>query len=594
MLNSSIMSKKTNRRHVGVIAILVAMIMVVVFLFNHFAKKQVLQNYEFLEISINPIEKVSDEDKEEVIKLLDTYYMEEEGRFLGIDIGSESKNIYCLEKIYYICWILQQINCDEYLPQLELVLGAASDYFEAGNLKTIDEVAYICLLFMTYGSSEAEEEMKTFIDRHTDDITGLLYEENSDDAIEEKINFTLEVIRLMDSVGAQLNNITFKDLALKQLKETVLLYPEEGNTIFNSGGSSIYTMYMLDNDYDFEEYKTWYYAWAEYYNTNDISSWDQFLDYKSSFLPIATAFGESDYANSRINQFLTPENIEDFINNSFDETFAYSFFGQVVEEFEDETKELLATAELSKLNYYYDRIRNYSMKDNYYGMELAYTIDWEYDIASFNRNCFDEYMQSLEKIIEENHSGDLDTFIETLYYFMLIDQSNTALKIETPEIDQNIQSEALLKTCSLIVDTEYKNPTMIRKFCECLSYCSQKVDLKFQLYMKGLLGDFSSNTNLVSSTYIIDFYVINQIMGYDYFDKNIVVENLDKLYVDGMYKYEPNDVYADLKTTFNVYCLGLKTNIIALNHEKNVDYNSLGNAYLTLEDGYYLLALKGL
>ena len=229
----------------------------------------IVYNMGFLEVYGGEKTYFSEKDKETIKEKLVIYY--EDDMKLFINYNFDNNNIYCIEKIYYTWHILQFFGENQYENSIKKLILAAESYFSSGYMQAIDEVAYICLL-KHFDDTLVDDKVDEFIERHMEKDTGLLFENSKQDEIYEKLSFTIEVINFFKNAGIYIDMSNCKDIATYTLEDTEFMMPEDGNTLFNSGGLSIYAMSIINENYDFKAYEVWYQSWKSYYDSLEIKT----------------------------------------------------------------------------------------------------------------------------------------------------------------------------------------------------------------------------------------------------------------------------------------------------------------------------------
>lgn len=564
------------------IAIVMVFVIILVFIINK-SNDNILYNMGFLEVYGGEQTYFSGEDKETIKEKLVIYY--EDDMKLFINYKFDNNNIYCIEKIYYSWYILKFFENNQYESNIKKLLFAADSYFNSGYMQAIDEVAYICLL-KCFDDTLVNAKVDEFIERHIENDTGLLFENSKDDEVYEKLSFTIEVINIFKKAGIYIDMSNCKDITRCTLEDTEFSTPEDGNTLFNSGGFSIYATSIINENYNFKEYELWYQSWKNYYDNLEIKTWDNFFDVKSSYYPIATIFGDGEVVLEKLKQFITEDEIQGFAENYFDETMAYHSFSDIFYELPYDITSLFENAVLDRLDYYYNRFIETSTKINYYGIQLCDAVEYDTNLVVINNNLL--HIEKLNDFLNNIDDYDLGEVIDEVYYSMLIGQIDDDIEdIEKTKVENKV----IKKICSLVPSTYYTNPVMLRKLCECLSNYQINPNSEFRDYLRLFLEECKKDNTILSSGYVIDLYIIDRIMNFGLIDESNVICIINDLYINGEYRLEKTDLVGNMEVTYNVYRLHCLLDYASININISLEkYNDI----FSLQMLYYYMVLKNI
>lgn len=531
----------------------------------------------------NPLQISDEADLARTENLLRSNYSNEDNLFYDFAIsGPENiENRYVMEKLYYVCKILD--NCDmlsEY-PETDRILEAAEKAFLDNQMNIVDDMSYLALLSLTGKETPEEVNQKAavFVERYLDVKTNLLCDGSSACDLEDEIDITAEVLSKFSREGIEINTEVFEESAYQYLEDTEFLSPEEETSIFNAGGNAIYILSLVDADGDVSPYEKWYSSWRTYYSKYPLSGWDAYLEYASSFFPVAIAFGDDEVVREKMDKFFDSETAIDTIQENLDETFAYYFFVDVWDLLSNDIINFLKQMETEQYSYYCSRLSSPSLESSYYGYQLATAAAWDLE-DSFKDDCkklFDEktdlYKQgelSVEEIINET------------YYYMCLTKE-----------DQNAwgsQKSFLRKLCRSIEKEEIRDISVIEKLCETMSEYTCSTSFSFKRYVKDLIQEYITTNGAMESAYLIDVRMVDLMLNLKMTDASLIEKNLTEIETNGVYKFEKADSKADLETSYLVYTKIERQTVPS----QLITEQVFESAWDSPENAYYYLSLKAM
>ncbi|MGN0374437.1 MAG: hypothetical protein ACI4EN_02975 [Butyrivibrio sp.] len=519
-----------NKKAVRILVCIISLVIVTGIAFTiYITRPYKLNNIEFTEFCMIPSEKYYDEcNMEKMLQM--SYISTTEGT--GFQNANISKNKYIMESVYYNFKIINSLNIDtdDYKIILNMLINNAGDEINNMDITAIDAVAYICINSILGIDCKAETD--SFIKKHYDDNSKLLFQESLDEDIEYKVSFTAEVINLFNENNVEFDSSMFEDGIQNYYLNTKFKLPGEGDTLFNSGGMAIYAMNLIGKEFVKTLHNEWFEEWSDYYSPFTVNNWDDLLYIVSSYIPVAQAF-DSDITqiDNNIKEFLNkPEISENIVDEEFNEHMMYSLVGSHLNEYNNEIQNEIYAVCCEQLELYFNRLCEISLEECFYGSQIAYILNYEYDKKAMYETCDKIYADKIKVFKDDSKNSNLEEFInDTYYYLMMRNLVDYNELIDTPAVsDKEIYS--VLKICmKMFPDSQVKDPAVLRKLCECLSNTKAEATQSFRKYVEKYLSEYMSDEAMLNTYYVSELFIIDKIFGTEIVDKKIVKNTINKL-----------------------------------------------------------------
>lgn len=568
-------------------------LLLVVFLAAKFSFIEV-NNIDYLEHAMTPIDNLNSEDIDSIYIMLENYYVcdNEQAGFCGASFGKKS-NTYVLEKIYYNTRLMEMIGelPKEMKIELEKIIESGKTVAISGGLSAIDVVSLLCIDNMIDGTYD-EELLEIFLSTHLDEDLELLYENNLSDSIEDKVAFTVEVLNMFSESGVSVDFSPFQNGVTSYSKKTEFLLPEEGETLFNSGGLVLYAIDSLKIESDFTRYSQWFDEWKKVYSTVDISSWDDVLDVECVYLPIARIF-DSEELSLEIIKFQNKENVFKFFEDSFDEHLAYDLMKNYLDLYDQDTKQMIYEKCLEKYYEYKKRVMGVTLDASFYGIQLALDTDFEFDYQLVLNTCASLYKAELEDFKKNSSVSELDKHIQDTYYFAMILYQAENLGFKQNIISESELSANISECIEYIIANNVENTETLFRVCQCLSNTDKKTDNVFKTYIEKYVQSYLENGYLKDTYYIIQLFLIDRTFGLNIVTTDVVISSMYDNEKESCYSEEAGEE-ATAKATFFFYALKSSNEGFVIN-QKELD--EMHEEILLLSDNslesyYYIYCLR--
>lgn len=534
----------------NVIISTVLLFLVTAVLFSMCTKKEKLKSMDYLESSINVIEELDENSNIYVDGEIKKYYIENDTNtyFSELKLGL-TDNPYSIYYLFYDYILLDEIdgNNASIASNMEYLKIAVKKAIDNEDIVALDLVSYICLQYACYGSYDTE-----FIEYFEDtyyDSTMELFCENVADEISKKVSFTADICNMFNIVGLKYDTSKIKKAINSYYDSTEFLDLNDNMSIFSAGGDALYAMNILGNEIDITpELKIWYNNWRKIYNIDQVSSWDDVLTIECVFRPVSDVFDE-DLEYAEVDIFISKtSSIDSLINDYFEERLVYDLlknhFGSLTE---DEKGILTSTVE-GLVENHIESITEVSIEATYYGMSLSYvTHNTSYNYDGIMSCILNFYNKRAASFLAKDTNITVEKIINETYYFLLLGfQYNEGTY---PENIRTVVEDVLDEIKKEIKNT--RDPVSLRKFCIIASQLEERFSRKEIDEVKVLYEDYIQDETIMLSYYVIDLYIVGQIMGFEELTDQNVIDKLELLKSEYCYcDFEGN---VSLEATFYIY-----------------------------------------
>ncbi len=534
---------------IAIIVLFLAIGISVVFVINKNSKKEI-NLVEFIELSLLPVYNVDDEFSTLIEESLNRYYYDNSNEcgFYNTKITDDNSS-YTLFTMYDLYLLSEKIDLQSEITEIisEIIRDA---YTKSKNdeLTTIDTFATICL-HMLINKEYDEQYLLEYIEKHTDKVSGLLFENSTDDSVEAKLRFTVEIMQMLENAQIHIEYDQYKSQIEEYYRNTEFKGPAGGDTLFNSGGLSIYLMNSIDEKIDTYKLKNWYVEWKNYYNEQNINDGYDVMDCIFSFKPIADAFGDLEFVNNKVLEYISGDNIDELITSLDSPQLVYEAIRDYIKFLGEDDLYVLQKYCKEKTEYYLDYLLSPSLESNFYGLELAVMSKKEIDA-----NKFIETSSILisDSINTSKKNDEYDNLIIDLYYYSLIyNQIGNIYGIKDSQYINYIKNAVNILD-NIIGEGQINNPALLRMFMECASNNNLSISEKTIKFLKNYCKQYKDNEYFISSYFYIDLFIIDKIMNFHIIDENEVSDVISNLAVGSLFADEKGNV-ADVDASFLIY-----------------------------------------
>lgn len=543
---------------------------------------------EYMELSLLPIKNIPKDFSANVYSALEENYIETDElcAFTGIEFDTSSN--YIMLEIYYISHLLENLHAYNNLYtdiKTTRIVKNATCNIQSNSLPAIDTIATFCLDKMINDSVDYVA-LNTFLEGKTDNDNSLLYENSVSDDMESKVSFTVEVLNMLNISGISIDDMTYKKGIQNYYDAARFLSPSDGDTLFNSGGLALYAMNSVNNSLDIKKHVEWYKEWKKEYNDFEIQNAEDLLYFVCVYYQIDKLFCGSEIAIERVRQYINDINLIDYVEEVGSAQLIYSCLSDFIIQLSAENQNILTSYCQNRLDFYIEKLTSYSFQNGFYGLLLANSVGFCYNMDKLERTYTNLYLELLESCKEGEDINTEQIINDTYYYSMILSQVYTI----AGDADIFTKNDAIEQTIDLISGSvcqgSINNPKAIRKLCEIISNNGLKPTSALFKYLKKYVEELSCNEYILDSYYFGDLFVIDKIMGYGLILSSDVVQVLPKLKYNTMYKEEIEES-PSLYATFEVFCLCSRFEGLEISTSEVVETSTHINKMVTESSGFY-------
>lgn len=545
---------KSYKKRISVFIIICITILVVCISFSNKKKYEIVVVNSFTEQTAECKAK-NEEDKEFIKSYLNRYYIEDKGFFVQ---NYNDSNIF--EKLYSNYILLKE--CGNLSENGDLIMEMLHSYeynIDNYNVPLYDYMYYVALK-KEIGENVDNGQIKKHLNNFIDDKTGLIFYLSDMEDIDNELLLTARVANICNKYNIDISEYDFRSKVIKCVENYKFKEPDEKDTFFNSGGTIMYALTVLANDYYLsEKLESWCESWKKVYDTFRVEDDLNFIEL-SSYCQIKYFF-----SNKNIDK------VKEYIKNSEFSQIGdtYLNYTDVVDYVLPEYKEYIsnigkkniekyAVAEIEKLNEtYITKNTDIDIATTFYGCNLALSNDYNINFE----NCVNEVKRVYFNT--ENDMNDEDYLYNTYYFMMILCMSmedysyidDSEMKKINSRLDEIIES--------LLSDENNVDITKVREALEIKSNMRFKRYEDIYVYekeyrkIKEILENLKNGEKIYNSK-IADALIIDYILQTKIFDKAFYDTFEDKLYNNGGFKCKEGEK-PDIKTTY-LFCTSAGNN----------------------------------
>ncbi len=528
----------------------------IILLFGACMPQNRLNNYDYLDSALNVTECLDDNSIKYIYENIENYYVNDNGNEYFSELKlSLTDNPYSVYYLFYDYMLLEGLKEEGGLfieSNMKYLNSAVKNACANKEIVVLDLVSYLCLQYAFYGTYDTE--LMAYLENNYCDTETSLFYELSNDSIENKVSFTIDVCNMFKMVELDYDITRIKQSIESYYKSSSLIVPNDDMSIFGAGGDALYAMDAIGNDIEItRELMTWYEGWKEYYSYEEIVSWEDVLILECVFQPVANALNEQ-LEFVYIDDFVSENaNIDSLINDFYEERLVYDLLKNHLNYLTTDSKELLcAHAEKLALQHM-ESIKCMSIEASYYGMVLSSLTQrtlCNYDAV--RQSVAQYYTNKALEYVNEEAEISLEKMINDTYYYSLLEfeYCEGAYSKETKNVIGQVLKE-INKRINVIAD-----PVSLRKLCTIISQLKNNFSNSEKKEIKKLFENYIGDEIIMSSYYIIDLYIIDKIMGFDEISNELIKSSIKILESDCCYyDYIENGGRINLESTFYMYAL---------------------------------------
>lgn len=546
--------KKINKLLIASIAIF--SVLIILFTYLHVKKNNRIfldSIYVYTEQSLF-FSEIPEKDKEIINTYLKSSY-KESSNGAGFSL-MKTQNYSIFDQLYNEYMSAKELNMKtnaSYVEEFNYIFRAYEYSMQNYNIPAYDYMYYValkCELGEEYDGSKFEIKISNYID----DESGLFFFMDKNEDKDTKLLLTGKLLKLSKKYGLNIKKFDFEEKLLNIYKNYEFQNANSTTSIFNSGACLIYA---LRNYEDIDMYKNdlkeWFSGWKKYYEKEEILDYLSLINY-SSFMEIQQCF--EDATDTKVKEYIKMEEFSSLDLNNVGLT-SENFYNYVVKPY----KNILTTMAKDNITSFLEKATrttyenvgatsNIDLGSTYYGTILSFRSGFEVNNSKVHNTILKTY---------NDNSGsyeDRDYIYNTYYYVMLLSTEHV-LKYSTiykmNEKDQEkIDSKVDEIIDKMLLHTENLDIGMLRVALEIKSNIRSYILKEHKEKIEVLIKTFINNK--IKNSKAIDAIKIDEILRLGLYNKSLFMEIKNELYLDGGFICTKGE-QADLKTTYLVYSL---------------------------------------
>jgi len=506
---------------------------------------------------------ISDSAKHSINNYMESLYIETD-TYAGF---SKNPPLFDFEEIHAL------YRFYEYYNQID-GLNKVKDYVNKNIyivLNNIDNLDYLNFLYFFDLTQKLNidiplDTIEYMLEQNFDKDNNLFYMVDIDDNIGMKLIATSLTYDMIKGVP-ELTEIYLDSISngiINELERSTFSLPNNGSTLYNSGGNVLYAASNLGIEIkDIEALYPWFSSWKSFIESSNNLTLSQYV----SFIKVGELF--DDNINKELLQALTQNYLDS--NDSYDIELIFD----INQYFDIESNIDGFSLLKSKTVLMFDTIsvikQNIDLESTFYGIMLAYYTGFDVDELKL-KNTLNQYVLLIES------EYDVNKLIHYLYYVTMLDQILNHMHI-------SIDDGLIIEKIEYVVNnaTRLENITMSVEILSALSkdtkinVSKDVINLSIE-YANLALNEKENESSFYINEAIIILYIFQQEIDID----KIVIMQDNLIQLDGSFKYSSYLDNGDIISTFNI----LRTTDIT-NVYDYIKYNKQYVEDCLTEDGFF-------